>query len=70
MTIGESIRKSREKAGLSKKEFSVRSGYNLMAIWRIENGKTTPSIVTAIDFADVLGVSLDELVGREVKGNA
>ena len=55
---------------LPKTEFSMKSGYNLMAIWRIENGRTTPSIVTAIDFADVLGVSLDELVGREVKGNA
>ena len=65
MTIGESIRKAREAQGFTRKKLSAKSGVSASTIYNWETDKFIPSIFTLICVADVLGVSLDELVGRD-----
>lgn len=67
MTIGENIRKIRKAKELTITELSEKTGYAIQHISAIEHNKYSPRLVTAIDFADVFEVSLDELVGREFK---
>lgn len=67
MTIGENIRKIRKSKGLSITQLSEKTGYAIQHISAIEHNKYSPRLVTAIDFADVFEVSLDELVGRDFK---
>ena len=66
MTIGESIRKIRKARGMTLKQLAEKSGYWDRHLQMIEVGDRTPKITTVIDIADVLGVSLDELVGRKM----
>lgn len=70
MTIGQSMRKARKNAKLTIKELAEKSGYSRNNIQGIETDIHTPRISTVIDIADALGVSIDELVGHEVKGGA
>ena len=65
--IGDNIRKARKSKGLKIKEISEKSGYAYNHISKIEHNHLTPKITTVIDISDVLGVSIDELVGHEVK---
>lgn len=67
MTIGENIRKIRKARGLTLKQLAEKSGYAYQHIHHIEVSNHIPKVSTAIDIADVLEVSLDELVGREFK---
>ena len=67
MTIGENIRKIRKARGMTLKQLAEKSGYAYQHIHHIETSKHIPKVSTAIDIADVLGVSLDVLVGREFK---
>lgn len=66
-TIGQSIRQHRKKAKLTIKELAEKTGYCYNHIQGIEKDEHTPKITTVIDIADLLGVSIDELVGHEVK---
>lgn len=65
--IGDTVRRIRKSRGLTMQKLADESGYTRNQIHRIETNKHTPKITTMIDLADVLGVSLDELVGREFK---
>lgn len=67
--IGKNIRRIRKSKGLKIKDLAEKTGYSYGHIHRVENDIHIPKITTVIDIADVLDVSLDELVGREVKGN-
>ena len=67
MTIGENIRKIRKSKGLTLKQLAEKSGYAYQHIHHIEVSNHIPKVSTAIDIADVLEVSLDELVGRDFK---
>ncbi|WEB41715.1 helix-turn-helix domain-containing protein [Streptomyces yunnanensis] len=62
------LRVEREARGWSTNSLSDRmneAGYemNPSAVWRIENGKRRVNLDEAIGFAEVFGVSLDNLVG-------
>lgn len=37
------------------------------AVWRYENGRATPPLVTLVSYADIFDVSLDWLLGRTNK---
>lgn len=69
-TIGENIRRIRKSKELTITEVSEKTGYAIQHISAIEHNKYSPRLITAIDLADIFGVSLDELVGREFKGGA
>lgn len=67
MMIGDAIRKVRKSRGMTIQKFADKAGYSYKHIHRIETNIQIPKVTTAIDLADVLEVSLDELVGREFK---
>lgn len=68
MTMGECIRAARKKAGITVTELSRISGVPESTIWGYETSVAKRPIENMIAIADVLGLSLDELVGHERKG--
>lgn len=66
ITIGKAIRSARESKGMSRYKVAKISGVGYLVILNWELDKTVPRIDLLICVADVLGVTLDELVGRTV----
>ena len=67
MTIGDYMRRARQKAGLTIIQLSEKSGFNAAVISQIETEKVEPRIYTVIDLADTLGISVDEYIGHKAK---
>lgn len=67
MTIGQAIKKARQQKGLTQTQLATVIGVKATQISWWETGEHFPSILNCISLADVLGVTLDELVGRTVK---
>lgn len=65
MTIGENIRKFRQKQGLTQTDLGVMVGVNCNSISAYERGINIPGVFNLLSIADALNVSLDELVGRK-----
>ena len=62
-TIGNNIRKYRNKLGISQDVLSKRANLAFHTIAKIEAGSTpNPTIDTVKKIADALGVSLDDLM--------
>lgn len=62
-TIGENIKKYRQKLGISQDILSKRANLAFHTIAKIEAGSTPdPRIETVKKIADALGVSLDDLI--------
>ena len=68
MTIGEAMRKARKRKRMTVDELAQKSGYHSKQIWSWEKDTFLPRLTAVIDIADVLGVSVDELVGHTVGG--
>ena len=56
------VKELRERKHLTLKELEERSGVDGSLINRIENGKVTPRVDTALKLARALGVSVSELL--------
>ena len=69
MTRGEAMRAARKKAGLSLEELAERAGVQKNTIGRVERNEHVGRIDTIELLADVLGISIDEYIGREVPSN-
>ena len=67
MTMGESMRAAREKAGLTRIKLSEISGVSIQSIYNYEENKTSPNILCVEALADSLGISIDEYIGHKVK---
>lgn len=67
MTIGESMRRAREKAEITAVELSKRSGVDAWSIGQFELDRHLPRIDRLELLADALGISIDEYIGHEVK---
>ena len=67
LTIGEAIKKARIDKGLSRSELSFEARIPVQNIYQWETDRAYPSIINLIPIADVLNISLDELVGRTVQ---
>ena len=63
--IGKSIKSNRLAAGLTQIQLAQLIGVTHAAISYWENGVNIPNVLDCIRIADVLGISLDELVGRD-----
>lgn len=68
MTIGQHMRKCRKEHGLKQKELAEKAMMPAPFVSGYERDVHTPTIFSLITLADVLGVSLDEYIGREVPG--
>lgn len=58
------MRAAREKAGFSQAELARRAGVLQCMVNKWENGVCDPSIFSAICVTEVLGISIDEYIGR------
>lgn len=67
-TLAATVKKLRKRAKLSQFELAVQSEVALGTIRLIEQGTTTdPKASTAIALAKVFGVTLEELLGVDLK---
>ena len=65
-TLGERIRKERLRYGMSQTELARRVGISKTAMNQIEMGETAdPRLSRIRAIADILGVSMDYLAGRQ-----
>ena len=60
------IRELREEAQLTQTELAKRIGNSQRNISNWETGASEPDLATVVQLADIFGVSLDELFGRDV----
>ncbi|MDE5549469.1 MAG: helix-turn-helix domain-containing protein [Clostridia bacterium] len=66
MEIGEAFKYQREIKELSQSQLARETGLSQQMISWWEAGKGFPSIESCIILADYYGISLDELVGRDL----
>lgn len=61
------MKSCRVRQGISVEELSQRSGVSKGTIYHSERDLTYPTVLVLTALADVLGVSLDEYIGRKVR---
>lgn len=59
------MRAAREKAGLTMYKLAKLAGIKQSTISAWETGRTVPTAYNLVIVCDVLGISLDEYIGRE-----
>ena len=64
MTLAQSLRLSREKAGLNRRQAADQLGMAYRQLQHYEAGTHAPGIEILCRMADIYGVTLDSLVGR------
>ena len=65
----ENLRKLRKMRGMTMKELGLRVGVSEASISFYETGKQFPGVETLRKIADVLGVSVDALLGRDMESD-
>ena len=65
LTMGQAMRKCREERGYSRQRLSNKSNVAFHSIVTWEKDRCIPNVLSIIDLADALNVSIDELVGRK-----
>ena len=66
--FGKQLQKYRELAGYSQEDLAEKIDLSSIFISYIERGQKAPSVNTLIKLANTLNVSVDILLGKEVKG--
>lgn len=61
--IGTRLRKARQARGVSLRSVAHELGVSASLISQVETGKSKPSVATLYAFANLLGVSLDDVLG-------
>lgn len=64
---GEALKYQREMSGLTQFELSQKIAVSPQSISRWEVGNVSPCLYCCVQLADFYGITLDELIGREVK---
>lgn len=62
MTLGENVKKFREKANMTQRQLATKVFVSNTAICNIEQDKTSPSLQLAAHIANVLGCTVDDLI--------
>lgn len=65
MTLGERLKYAREAKGWTQKETADKAGISFRTYYNWEHELVEPNLFGITCVADVLGVSLDWLTGRE-----
>ena len=66
LSVGQNVRREREKAGLSIRELARRLGVSASFLSQFELGQSQAAVNTLFAIATELNVSLDELLGHTV----
>ena len=61
------LRRAREKKGLSQKYIAASLGVSAPTVSEWESGRKTPTVENLIRLSDLIGASVDYLLGREEK---
>lgn len=69
MTVGQAIKKARTEKGYSQYKLANKIGTYAYVISQWEHDKFQPCLYLLMKMADVLEISLDDLVGRKVTSN-
>lgn len=65
-SIGNRVREARLKAGLTQHQLAIAAGVTLSSVAQLEQDViVNPRVNTLLALARALGVSLDELAGKE-----
>lgn len=64
MNLAENLQSLRKAAGLSQEELAEKCNVSRQAVAKWESGDSIPTLDKVICLADILSVSIDELVGR------
>jgi FMN phosphatase YigB (HAD superfamily)/DNA-binding XRE family transcriptional regulator len=65
LVLGKQLQTARKSAGLTQQELCHKTGLSYSTLAKIERGAIkSPSVFTIQSIADVIGVSMDELLGR------
>ena len=67
LMIGENIRSYRKKNGLTQEEFAERLGVTYQSVSRWENGATYPDLELIPSISELLGVTIDGLLGMPMR---
>ena len=67
INYGEALKYQREINGFTQSGLANATGISQQKISYYESGKHSPPIEDCIKLADFYGITLDELVGRDVK---
>jgi transcriptional regulator with XRE-family HTH domain len=62
--MGDELRESRERVGLTQEELSFRAGLSRPYISQLERNLKSPTVDTLFLICDALGISAAELIGR------
>ena len=68
-TFGQILREKRNAKGWTIEELAEKIGSFRNTVNNWELGHSIPNIYSCIDIADVFECTLDELVGRNIKGD-
>ena len=64
-TFANSLKSLLEKRGMTQRALAEKLGTTEVTVSRYTSGNRTPNVETTVAIAEVLGVSLDQLVGYE-----
>lgn len=66
LTVGQSVRRERERAGLSVRELARRLGVSASFLSQFELGQSQAAVSTLFAICSELNVSMDDLLGHTV----
>ena len=69
INYGEELKYNRVKRNKSLLQVGADTGISNANLSRWENGKVLPNIDFCVRLADYYGITLDELIGREIESN-
>ena len=69
-TFGQRLSRIRKEKGMTQEDIAKRIVISPQAVSKWENDVSSPDILVLSSLADILGVSVDELLGHETKGEA
>ena len=64
MSVGENIRRSREKKELTQAYVAEQAGISQAMLCQIERGTKNPSLQVGKEIADVLGCTINDFIGE------
>lgn len=64
-TFGQRLQRLRKNANLTQEEVATKLNITAQAVSKWENDVSAPDISVLVELSDILGVSLDELLGKQ-----
>ncbi|MBP3378290.1 MAG: helix-turn-helix domain-containing protein [Clostridia bacterium] len=68
--LDENIKRFRKERGLTQEQLAEALGVTVGAVYKWENGRSTPEIEMLLQLADLFEVSLDALIGFEAQNGS